>query len=201
MSNSDLSPLPRLIAVTGQEGSGKDTYSEHLAELGYMHVSAGDVIRERARAEGHTDPLSRDTLSQIGDKLKQEFGPSPITESSLEKYKMNADVYPAGLVISGLRRVGELEAFKARGAVVIWIDADVEKRYKHQSNRARGDQQNLVSFIKQSHKEYLGNTDGGSIGVNLQAVEAHADCRVTNNGTVEELLVNADDALAKYLLF
>jgi len=198
MTNSGLPSLPRLIAVTGQEGSGKDTYSEHLAEKGYMHISAGDVIRERARAEGHTDPISRDILSHVGDKLKQEFGPSPITESSLVKYYNNVDIYPAGLVISGLRRVGELEAFKKHGAVVLWIDADIEKRYEHQINRARGDQQNLESFSEQSNKEYLGATDGGSVGVNLQAVEALADCRVTNNSTVEELLVNADDVLAKY---
>jgi hypothetical protein len=193
--------LPRLIAVTGQEGSGKDTYSEHLAERGYMHVSAGDVIRDRARAEGYADPISRDILSQVGDRFKQEFGLSPITQSSLANYEKNADTYPAGLVISGLRRAGELEAFKKHGAVILWIDAAIEKRYKHQANRARGDHQDLTSFTEQSQREYLGTTDRGSIGVNLQAVEALADCRVSNDSTIEELTIKADEALAKHSRF
>jgi hypothetical protein len=44
--------------------------------------------------------------------------------------------------------------------------------------------------------EYFGTTDGGSEGVNLRAVEALADCEVANDSTLQELFVNADQALA-----
>jgi len=190
--------LPKFIAITGQEGSGKDSYGNHLAELGYMHVSAGDVLRERARAEGSSDPIPREVLSQIGDRLKKEFGPGPIARSALQQYEAVADEYPAGLIINGFRRVEEIETFKEHGAVVLWIAASIQKRFENLNKRAREDRQSLEDFTERSKIEYFGATDGGSKGVNLQAVEAIADCKVTNNATLQELFADADRVLASF---
>lgn len=192
-----MSSLPKYIAITGKEGSGKDSYGNHLAILGYMHISAGDVIRDRARLQGHTDPIPRATLSQIGDEMKKEFGPSLITESALADYEQKHATFPAGLVISGLRRAEELKAFKERGAVAIWIDASDDRRFANQSSRNRGDKQDINDFIERGKKEYLGNTDGGESGVNLWAIEALSDCRVNNDGTLEDLIQKADASLSK----
>lgn len=52
------------------------------------------------------------------------------------------------------------------------------------------------AFIERSKKEYFGSTDGGADGVNLQANEALADCRVSNDGTLEELFTNASSVLS-----
>jgi hypothetical protein len=200
MTSHNQIQLPRLIAVTGQEGSGKDSYGEHVAGLGYLHVSAGDVLREKARAEGYTDPIPRAALSQVGDRLKQEFGAGPIALSSLRRYEASTDQYPSGLVISGLRRVEEVSAFKEHGAVALWIGATILRRFVNQGARARDDRQTLEEFTERSGIEYSGTTDGGSGGVNLQAVEALADCQVTNSGTLQELFTSADQALAGFLL-
>jgi hypothetical protein len=194
MANPTLQ-LPRFIAITGQEGSGKDSYGDYLAEQGYLHVSAGDVIRARARTLGHTDPIPRDMLSKVGDDMKQEFGPSPIVQSSLVEYAQRQADFRNGLVISGLRRIGELRAFKDRGAVVLWIDAEDTRRYANQAQRARGDQQDFDDFLQRSRKEYFGSTEGGEDGVNLQAIEALADYRVCNDGSLEDLFRSADATL------
>ena len=111
MSNPNMhdEQLPKRIAITGKEGSGKDSLGNLLEErTGYLHISAGDVLRERAREQGHTDPIPREILSQVGDEMKKEFGPSPIIESTLKKYELLQVEFPAGVVISGLRRIGEL---------------------------------------------------------------------------------------------
>ncbi len=189
--------LPQFIAVTGQEGSGKDSLGAYLAKLGYMHVSAGDVLRSRAREQGYEDPIPRSVLSEIGDEMKKEFGPSPITESTLAKYNQSPEEFPAGLVISGLRRAGELTAFKSHGATTIWIEADVDRRFVNQTQRARGDEQSLEAFMNKGKEEYYGNTQGGEEGVNLQAIEALADCRVVNSGSLDDLYNNAIEALIK----
>lgn len=189
--------LPQFVVVTGKEGSGKDSYGDHLAEHRYMHVSAGDVLRARARAQGFKDSIPRSVLSRIGDELKQEFGPSPIVKSTIAEYKRQQENFPAGLVISGLRRVGELTAFKDCGAVQVWIEADDDRRFTNQSQRGRGDQQDREAFLERSRKEYYGDTDGGGDGVNLQAIESLADCVVVNDGSLEDLFRNADKALAQ----
>ena len=186
--------LPRFIAVTGQEGSGKDTYAKHLEEMGYLHISAGDFIRGAARSKGHRDPLSREVLSQVGDELKAEFGLSPITEASIKQFERQEPA-PVGLVISGFRRLGELKAFRRHGAVALWIAADERTRYRNLGYRS--DRPDWDAFIKRSRLEYSGGTDGGKDGVNLQAVEAQADCIVTNDADVETLLRRGDETLEK----
>lgn len=197
-TNRGALELPQFIIITGQEGSGKDSYGDHLATQDYMHVSAGDVLRSRARMQGFTDPIPREVLSKIGDELKQEFGPSPIVKSMIAEYERQQENFPSGLVISGLRRVGELMAFKDYGAVQIWIAADDNQRFTNQSQRGRGDKQDREAFLERSKKEYYGDIDGGGDGVNLQAIEALADCVVTNDGGLEDLFRNADEALGQY---
>lgn len=186
--------LPRFIAVTGQEGSGKDTYARHLAGMGYLHISAGDFIREEARSRGHSDPLSREILSRIGDQLKAEFGPSPITEASIKRFERQESDFPAGLVISGFRRLGELEAFKKHGAIALWIAADEKTRYRNLGYRQ--DRPTWEEFIERSDKEYEGGTGGGKDGVNLHSVESQADCMIVNDSDMETLLRRGDEALA-----
>ena len=190
-----MSELPHFIAIIGREGSGKDSYGNYLAQRGYMHVSAGDVMRSRARELGYTDPIPRSVLSKVGDEMKREFGSSPITEMTIAAYGLQKAKYPEGLVISGLRRVGELKSYKNHGAVLLWINADDERRFANQNHRSRTDQQDLKSFLERSNLEYYGSTDGGEDGVNLQAVEAMADCRVENNSTLEDLFSRATQAL------
>lgn len=196
-SSTEQRSLPRLIAITGQEGSGKDSLGDLFANAGYMHVSAGDVLREYARELGHIDPIPRTILSQVGDRLKKEFGPSPITESTLKRYKSLQQEFPAGIVISGLRRVGELKAYKSHGAVSIWIDADEERRFGHINSRSRGDEQAREDFAAKSREEYYGTTQGGEDGVNLRAIELLTDCRVANNGTLDELYENAINVITQ----
>jgi dephospho-CoA kinase len=186
--------LPRFITVTGQEGSGKDSYADHLAGKGFMHISAGDFIRSVARQErGCTDPIPRSILSEVGDELKARYGSSPITEASLSRYEQEREIYPMGLVISGFRRVGELRAFKARGAVALWIAASDETRFHNLSHRP--DQLSWEEFKIRSEQEYHGDTSGGKGGVNLKAVEEMADLKVVNEGTLQELYDNGDEAL------
>lgn len=189
-------PTPLFIAITGTEGSGKDTYAHHLETKGFMHVSAGDFIRKQARAQGYKDPIPREVLSRIGDELKVKFGPSPITVSTLASYHHAREHFPAGLVISGFRRIGELEAFKAAGAVIIWIDADENIRYEREKARKRDDQAlTLEAFQARGRKEYYGETEGGKEGVYLKGVEALADFKVFNNGDRAGFIKEVDQLL------
>jgi len=193
---TNLSSPPRHIAIVGLEASGKDTYANYLETKGYLHVAAGDFLRAQARRQGYKDPIDRATLSKVGDELKLKYGPSPIVTSTLESYRVDQQKYPAGIVISGLRRTGEIAELKKQlDAVVLWIDCDDEIRFHRQTVRARDDHAaSLAEFIKKSHQEYRGDNSSDGKGVNLQAVEAMADMRIPNNGTEAEFIA-ATDAL------
>jgi len=190
--------LPEIVAVTGREACGKDLYAEHLVtEYGYLHISAGDVLRAVARNQGFSDPIPREILSKVGDEMKEQYGQFPITASSIDRYNLlKSDGLAEGLVISGLRRVGEINYLKNRDGVVLWIDSDIATRYERQSSRARGGQKDYDDFVKASEKEYDGGTSQGVNTVNLRAIEAEADLRVTNNSDdIEIFFHQADEAL------
>ena len=193
MKNNVAPPLPPFVVITGREGSGKDSYAHHLAEKGYLHIAAGDVIRDRAREQGYSDPIPRSILSKIGDQMKRELGDSPITESAWRAYEQQD--HPVGLVISGLRRVGEIEACKARGGVVLWIDANDRRRFQNLQKRENAP--SWEAFVTVGESEYNGTTTGGKTGVNLHDIQLMADCHVANSGTLEDLFRNADLTLAR----
>lgn len=176
---------PRLLAVCGTDACGKDYYAGHLAQnYGYMHVSAGDVIRNEARSQGHTDPIPREVLSKVGDDMKRRYGAAPIAQSALEKWQHQQKTYPAGLVISGLRRVPEIRELKDRGGLVVFIDAPLELRFAWQSRRVcREVAATIEAFAASSDIEYYGRTPAGTAGVYLQGVEELADIQFMNGGT------------------
>lgn len=187
----------KTVAITGTDASGKDLYAQHLEDMGFMHVSAGDVLRNAARAQGHLDPIPRIVLSEVGDQMKAKFGSAPIVLSSIETYSEKKDSYPAGLVISGLRRVAEVKAFKERGAYVLFVDADPQIRFARQLNRkGREKSENIEDFLRSGQIEYLGQTSAELAGVYLQGVERLADVILLNNGEQADFFEQADKLIA-----
>lgn len=83
---------------------------------------------------------------------------------------------------------------------MLWIDADDDRRFANQRHRARGDEQDRTAFIERGHREYCGINDGGENGVNLQAIEALADCSVANDGCLDDLFQKADALLASFIV-
>lgn len=174
--------LPEFIAITGRKGSGKDYLGHYLeSEYGYLHIPASDILRQTARERGYKDPIPREVLSKIGDEFKKKFGPSPITEGSVAKYKQKQDQY-SGLVISGLRRPPEIKAFKNRGALVLWIHASESQRFDNVHDRDQNSE-TLEEFLANDRLEYEGPAEAEENSINLKAIEDLADYKVINDNT------------------
>jgi dephospho-CoA kinase len=189
---------PRLIQISGTLGSGKDSVGDMLAEkYGYQHVSAGDVLRTEARAQGYTDPIPREVLGKIGDHLAHTHGPGPITRGALKQYEQVADQFPGGLAISGIRRVEEAKAAKAHDGFILFTDAPETVRFKHVQARGRGDDgTSLEDFIAREQQELHGTTADGKDGIYILGVKALADAVIVNEtGTFDELYAKAQKAL------
>lgn len=178
-----------LIAIAGTLGSGKDTAGEYLAaKYGMRHVSAGDVLRTEARLQGYTDPLSREVLGEVGDELEKNYGPGPITRRALAQYEQVVEQFPGGLVLSGIRRMPEVERLKQNGALIIFIDASAELRYQRVIGRSRGDDApSLESFQQRERAELYGETPEGKNGLYILGVKKEADVIIRNNQGLAKL--------------
>ena len=190
---SNLVRPPKFVVVAGTDGSGKNTYANHLESMGFFHVSAGNVIRNEAYKRGMREPLSRSVLSSIGDELKRQFGATVITNHSLIEYQKHTAQYAAGLVIGGLRRVAEAHEAIKYGADIIFIDASPITRYKRQFDRtSRENEADYGAFLQRGSVEFNGQTPEGQDGVYLKGVKDIAYFTVMNDGTQEQFFKIAD---------
>lgn len=172
----------RLIGISGTNGAGKDTAAQFLVGRGYMHVSTGDILRAEATERGLDH--ERSTLIELAKTLGQEQNnPHALVAMGIEAWHNNRAEYLGGLVMSGLRILGEAEEFKRRGGQLLFIDAPVEERYRRIQGRGRGAEagRSLEEFAAHDRIEYQGL--GGPQWPNLQAIKDMSDFVIVNDKT------------------
>lgn len=180
-----------LIGVTGTLASGKDTLSHYLVRnKGFFHFSLSDAIREEADERGL--PKDRDTLVDLGNKLRAEFGNDILARRAMEailKQKVENSV------ITSIRNPDELKFLKKiPGFVLITVDAPIEARYQRIVSRKRdSDFVDFETFKAQEEKEMSGEAHEQDLG----AVIAAADYSLFNDGTLEEFQEKIEGILKK----
>jgi dephospho-CoA kinase len=183
-----------LLLIAGPISSGKDSVGEYLAAKHQMqHISAGDLLRAEARRQGATDPLQREDLERAGTELAALYGPAPLTHRALEQYADVAEQYPGGLVMTGLRRLHEVQYFEDQGGVIWYVDAPLDNRFEWATTRKRGDDPALyASFAERDSKELNGETPDGKDGIYILGVKAMAHSIIVNDSTEQALYDTAD---------
>ena len=176
--------------------SGKDTIAHFLVDKhGYYHVSTGDVVREIAQEKYGS--IERPVLYKTANELRREHGSGALAKVALERFFKLPKDSAAGLVVSGLRSVGEAEALQAEGAHIIFVDAPIEVRYERMKNRAR-DNETLVSLdeFKQREADENGGVDPAFSIIDIKAL---ADTVLLNEKTSEDLLASVEQEVAHIL--
>ncbi len=169
-----------LIGVTGTMASGKDSVSDYLKEKGFFHFSLSDAIREECDKRGLQK--DRDTLRNLGNKLREEQGDSILAKLAIEAITARG---AENTVITSIRNPEEVRLLKKQGAFIfLAVDAPVELRYERAKNRHReSDFVDFETFKKQEEMEMA----GGQGKQNLAEVIKMADHVLINDGTVEDL--------------
>src|SRR5436190_13951144 len=118
----------KIFGLSGTNAAGKDSVGEMLAErYGFLFVPATDMLREEAREKGQ-EP-NRENLSAISTSWRRKLGMGAVVDVAMERHKDEISKYK-GLVIASLRHPGEADRIHELGGLVVWVDADLEVRYK-----------------------------------------------------------------------
>jgi dephospho-CoA kinase len=183
-----------IVGLAGTFASGKDTLAHHLVNThDYLHVSTGDMIRAVATERyGNT---KRSTLHKTANELRASRGSGVLVELALEGFEKRKEVYK-GVIVSGIRSIGEAEAIKAAGGTLVFIDAPIEIRYQRavERNRTDGDNQSFEEFKASEDQEMTAKTTDLNVQ-NMGAVRKLADTELVNGHSIDEFISSAKEAL------
>lgn len=181
-----------IIGLTGKNASGKGEAANFLKSKGFIYYSLSDVIREEATKRGLEH--SRDNLINLGNELREKFGPSYLAQQINFKIKKQLKYdKKLNFVVDSIRSPFEAkELMKNNDFFLMGIDAPVEIRFKRLLERNRlGDAKTLEEFRKHEQRENLKSDTNQQ----LDATFGMAKKIIINDGTLEELQIKIDDLL------
>jgi dephospho-CoA kinase len=167
---------PRLIGLTGTNGSGKGEVAAFFGKKGYECFSLSDLIREELIKRD--EDITRDNLIRMGNQLREKFGADILARLVMKKIKGKA-------VIDSIRNPHEVEYLrKQKDFILLSVDAPVELRYERVRQRGRIESAtNLREFIRKEEEEMTSRKNGQQ----LRNCMSLADIALINDGTLEDL--------------
>lgn len=166
---------PRLIGLTGTNGSGKGEAAAYFESKSYAYFSLSDLIRKELQKSGAA--VTRDSLIKKGNELRERFGPDILARLVMKEVKGKA-------VIDSIRNPSEVEYLrKQKGFILLAIDAPIELRYERVNKRGRQESAStLVEFIKKEKEEMSESLRGQQ----LHSCMKMADLAIINDGSLDD---------------
>ncbi len=179
-----------IIGLTGKNASGKGEAANYLKAKGFAYHSLSDELREEAtrRKLDH----SRETLINLGNELREKFGPEYLAKKINGKIKSNRDKN-ADFVVDSIRSPFEAkELLKNRDFLLIGIYAPIELRFGRLLERGRaGDSKTLEEFKRHEEQENTKNKNAQQLDETFRL----AGKVIKNDSSLEELHNKIDELL------
>lgn len=167
-----------IIGITGKNCSGKGELAAYLKGAGYIYYSLSDEIREELKK--NNIPESRETLIEMGNKLRTQYGPSALADMLVKKIEPVKNY-----VIDSIRNPAEVIVLKKLpNFTLVEIKADDKVRYERMQSRNRqGDAHSFEEFLAQEKREM--NNENSTMQ-QLDKTIKMADVVIENNAGIEE---------------
>ena len=178
----------KIIGITGTFGAGKGTVADYLhKEEKFAHFSARTYLSLVLEERGQ--PINLNTLHDVANELRGQYGPSHIAEKLIEMARETE----GNAVIESLRAVAEAQKLLEAGGVLLAVDAD--QRIRYERIVARRSETDFITFeeFQRQERRQMQSTDPTK--QNISAVMNMAHVRIFNNGTLEELERQIEQAL------
>lgn len=181
-----------IIGLTGRNASGKGEVANYLKARGFTFYSLSDVLREEMKRL--KKPVTRTNLIWLGNKLRDEKGPSVLADKILGRLQDDHHY-----VIDSFRNPEEVKAFRrTKDFVLISVEASQKVRFERMLSRNReSDARTFDEFVKHENKELH---SAEPTKQNLIATAALSDHTVMNNGSIDALHGRLNKLCAKILM-
>lgn len=177
-----------IIALVGRAVSGKDTVGAYLEKnYGFTQVVTGQLIRDYI-AENNLGEPNRDLMIRVGNELRTKYGADYLVRKALQTETDK-------LIVNGTRAVGEVNAVRKAGGIVIATEAPMEKRYEWTTGRGRiSDKISFEDFVRQ---EKLESANKSASAQSIDEVIAGADYTIQNDQDLPTLFAKVDLLMTK----
>jgi len=174
-----------VIGLVGKIASGKGVVSDHLVKAyGGKVYRFSDVLRELLLKLDK--PNTRENLQALGLHLRQIFGDSVLAD--VLKRQIHADKSNL-IIVDGVRYWNEVDMVRSfKNSLLISITAPPEVRFKRSLGRGTRGESNI------SFEQFRRNEENPTEKV-IDEIAVHADIKIENLGTREDLLKNLDTVL------
>lgn len=189
-----IQKLPKLIGIAGTFASGKDTLADYLvAQYSFAVGSTSDVVREISQKRYGN--IERPALHETADHYRQKYGADYFAQKILDDFFTDQANNYYGLVVTGLRSVGEAKAIKDADGILVFVNAPIEVRYQRMLVRNRDKEVNLTleQFTKSEEAEW--HSGDGLADFSFKNILKMADINVTNGNNLDQYLADSINAL------
>lgn len=180
-----------IIGITGSFGAGKGYVADYLVtKKGFAHFSARSLITKEIEKRGM--PVNRDSMIEVANDLRKQGGPTYIFERLVEE----ATAHGGDAVVESVRAVAEARYIKAKGGVVLGIDAEPKIRYDRIVKR--GSETDHVSFEEWREQEIKESNPDDPTKQDIFGALKESDFIIMNTQSTEALEAQVDEFLATY---
>jgi dephospho-CoA kinase len=175
-----------VLGIAGEIAGGKGTTAQYLVEkYGASTHKFSTALRDVAKRMYLEE--NRENLQKISTMMRENFDSNIL--SKVIFHDVENDACPV-IAIDGVRRMADIEFLKKiPGFRLVYVDAGMEKRFERITGRGENSDDNGKTF------EEFKKDNEREAERQIKDLKSKADFVMDNNGTLEELHAQIDNAI------
>ena len=179
-----------ILGIAGEMGSGKEAITKHLVNTYQANPHNFSQILKDILNRLYLD-ITRENFAPLSLALRKTFGEDVLAKAM---YHDSVDDSAEIVVVQGIRRFEDMAFLKQLpNFKFLFIDADMELRFKRVSHRGEKANDSTMSYdqFKASHQY--------ETELSIHDLKNYADYTIDNNGTYTELYKQLDEIIKQNL--
>jgi len=178
-----------IIGLVGETGSGKDTVAHYLKRRYDVDLLRFGMPLKKT-LDLFFDKSSKEDQSWLYSMFKERFGEDVLHKGILRYVQQHSGI----MCVNGMRMMMDLEFIQSfENSYIMYVTADQKLRWKRVTSRGE------KSDDDTSFEEFQKFESEAETEKNIPKIGAKADFTITNDGSMDELLWQVDDAMKEIL--